>query len=307
MNTKLAWRSTGVRYMPNGLELFQSESITGTSLPWEASVTYETNDFERDVIERSQTIPVLVDFWAEWCGPCKVLGPVLEKLAGEQSDRWAFAKLDTEAHPQVAARYGVRSIPNVKLFVDGEVVDEFVGALPEPRVVDWLSKSIPSRYRAQLADARRILSKNGAGPALDILRPITAAEPDNDEALVLTARAFLDSDPGRAAKTVEPVQLGSPHFDEAEAIRTLSSMSAGVDDPRLLPESPVKERYLQAIRSARTGDYETTLEGFIDVVRKDRKYDDDGARRGCVAIFNLLGNDHELTKRFRSALSSALF
>ncbi len=270
-------------------------------------MTYETNDFERDVIERSRTIPVLVDFWAEWCGPCKVLGPVLEKLAGEQSYLWAFAKLDTEANPQVAARYGVRSIPNVKLFVDGEVANEFVGALPEPRIVEWLRKAVPSRYRAHLADARRMLSDNGAGPALDILRPIVAAEPDNDEALVLTARAFLDSDPDRAAGTVDPVRLGSPHFDEAEAIRTLSSMFAGMDGPRLLPESPVKERYLQAVRSARKGDYEAALEGFIDVVRKDRKYDDDGARRGCVAIFNVLGNDHELTKRYRAALSSALF
>ena len=273
----------------------------------EESVTYDTDDFDRDVIERSRTIPVLVDFWAEWCGPCKVLGPVLEKLAGEQSDRWAFVKLDTEAFPHVSARYGVRSIPNVKLFVDGEVADEFVGALPEPRVVEWLGKAIPSRYRAQLADARRLLSDNGAGPALEVLRPIMAAEPDNHEALVLTARAVLYADSEQAADIVGPVPLGSPHYDEAEAIRTLSSMSAGMDDPPLLPQSPVKERYLQAIRSARTGDYEAALEGFIDVVRRDRRYDEDGARRGCVAIFNLLGNDHELTRRFRSALSSALF
>jgi putative thioredoxin len=270
-------------------------------------VTYDTNDFERDVIERSRTIPVLVDFWAEWCGPCKVLGPVLEKLAGEQSDRWALAKLDTEAFPHISAQYGIRSIPNVKLFVDGEVIDEFVGALPEPSVVEWLRKAIPSRYRMQMADARRMLSDSGAGPALDILRPIIAAEPDNQEALVLTARALLSTDPAQAATIVDPVQLGSPHYDEAEAIRTLSSMFAGMDDPRLLPESPVKERYLQAIRSARTGDYETALEGFIGLVRKDRKYDDDGARRGCIAIFYLLGNDHELTRRYRAALSSALY
>ena len=135
-------------------------------------MTYDTNDFDRDVVERSWTIPVLVDFWAEWCGPCRVLGPVLEKLAGEHSHQWAFVKLDTEAHPHIAARHGVRSIPNVKLFVDGRVSDEFVGALPEARVVEWLKKALPSRFRSQLAEARRALSDNGTCAALEILRPI---------------------------------------------------------------------------------------------------------------------------------------
>ena len=268
---------------------------------------YDTNDFDRDVVEHSWTIPVLVDFWAEWCGPCRVLGPVLEKLAGERSDQWAFVKLNTEAHPQVAARYGVRSIPNVKLFVDGVVSDEFVGALPEARVVEWLRKALPSRFRSQLVEARRALSDNGTGAALEILRPITAAEPDNHEALVLMARALLHSDADHAARTVDPVQLGSPNFDEAEAIRTLSSTVASIDEPGILPEGPVKESYLGAVRSLRTEDYGTALEGFIEVVRRDRKYNDDGSRKACIAIFNLLGNDHELTRRFRPALSSALF
>ena len=270
-------------------------------------MTYDTNDFDRDVVERSWTIPVLVDFWAEWCGPCRVLGPILEKLAGEHSDEWAFVKLDTEAHPHIAARYGVRSIPNVKLFVDVGVSDEFVGALPEASVVEWLGKTLPGRFRSQLAEARRVLSDNGTGAALEILRPITAAEPDNHEALVLMARALLLSDADHAARTVGPVQLGSPNFDEAEAIRTLSSMVASIDQPGVLPESPVKGSYLGAVRSLRTGDYGTALEGFIDVVRRDRKYNDDGSRKACIAIFNLLGNDHELTRRFRPALSSALF
>ena len=270
-------------------------------------MAYDTTDFERDVIERSRTIPVLVDFWAEWCGPCKVLGPVLEKLAGEQSDRWALAKVDTEAFPHISARYGIRSIPNVKLFVDGEVVDEFVGALPEPAVVEWLGKAMPSRYRAQLADARRVLAENGTGPALEVLRPIVAEEPDNHEALVLTARAVMSTNPDEAATVVDPVTLGSPHYDEAEAVRELCSMFARLEEPGLLPESPVKGAYVQALRSARAGDFDAALEGLIEVVRKDRRYDDDGARKGCIAIFNLLGNDHELTKRFRSALSRALY
>ena len=273
----------------------------------ERRVTYDTSKFDRDVVERSWTIPVLVDFWAEWCGPCKVLGPVLERLAGEHSGEWGFAKLDIEAHPQIAARYGVRSIPNVKLFVDGQVSDEFVGALPESKVVEWLRKAVPSRFRSQLAEARRVMSENGAGPALEMLRPVVAAEPDNHEALVLMARALLRSDPGQAVRIVSPVQLGSRSFDEAEAIRTLSPMLIGIDDPLLLPESPVRERYLEAVGSLKAGDFAMTLERLIDVVRRDREYNDDGSRRACLAIFNLLGNDHEFTRKYRAALSSALF
>ena len=270
-------------------------------------MTYDTEDFERDVIQLSRTIPVVVDFWAEWCGPCKVLGPVLERLAGESSGDWALAKLDTEAFPHIAARYGIRSIPNVKLFVDGEVVDEFVGALPEREVMEWLRRAMPSRYRLELEDARRMLSENNAGRALEMLRPITEAEPDNDEALVLTARAILHTDSDQATTIAGRVKLGSPSYDEAEAIRTLALSFTKVDDPGVLSDSLVKESYLHALHSARSGDFEAALEGLIEVVRKDRNYDDDGSRKSCVAIFNLLGNDHELTRRFRPALSSALY
>ena len=270
-------------------------------------MTFDTDDFARDVIERSSTIPVLVDFWAAWCGPCRVLGPILEKLANEHEGEWALAKLDTEAHPQIAAQYGIRSIPNVKLFIDGQVSDEFVGALPEPRVVEWLGKAIPSRYRAQLAGARQLLSDHGAAQALEMLRPIVAAEPDNDEALVLLARAVLHSDPDEAGRSVESIQLGSRHFEEADGIKALVAMFARIDGPQSVPEDPVRDDYLRAMSKARSGDFEAALEAFIGVVRRNRYYDEDGARKACIAVFNLLGDDHEATKQFRSSLSSALY
>ena len=152
-----------------------------------------------------------------------------------------------------------------------------------------------------------MLAENDAGPALETLWPITEAEPDNDEALALTARALLHTDFDQAAMIAGRVGLGSSHYDEAEAVRTLASMFARVDDPGPLPDNPVKEDYLQALRSARSGNFKAALDGLIDVVRKDRRYDDDGARRCCVAIFYLLGNDHELTRRSRAVLSSALY
>ena len=105
----------------------------------------ELIDFQSDVIEASKTTPVLVDFWAEWCGPCVMLSPSLEKLANEAGDSWNLLKVNTESQPELAAEYGIRSIPNVKLFVNGEISGEFVGALPEEEIKRWLESNIPDQ------------------------------------------------------------------------------------------------------------------------------------------------------------------
>jgi putative thioredoxin len=269
-------------------------------------LAYDTDDFATDVIQRSHTVPVLVDFWAEWCGPCKVLGPVLERLAGQSDGEWELAKLNTENHQDIARQYDIRSIPNVKLFVDGEVVNEFVGALPEPRVVDWLQTAIPSKYRAQLAGARQLLTENGASGAIELLQTIVAAEPGNDEATVLLAQAFLGSDHRQSIEIVKVVEPSSKHYEAAEAVKSLAATFGSVDGQELA-DSPVKDGYIAAIRDAQSHAYEASLEGFLEVVRRDRQYDKDGARKAIIAIFKLLGEDHALTGKYRRALSSALY
>ena len=118
------------------------------------TMSHEITDFTTDVLERSNSIPVLVDFWAAWCGPCRTLGPVLERLAEKQAGRWVLAKVDTEKFPQIAAQYGVRGIPNVKLFIKGKVVDEFTGALPERAVEQWLAKAVPGPHHAAQKSTR---------------------------------------------------------------------------------------------------------------------------------------------------------
>jgi putative thioredoxin len=117
-------------------------------------VNYEVQNFQKDVIDKSFDKPVLVDFWAEWCAPCRMIGPVLEKLAEENKDNWELVKLDTEKNQDVAMKYGVRGIPNVKLFKNGEVINEFTGALPEPAIKEWLKKSIPGKFSDQIEHAK---------------------------------------------------------------------------------------------------------------------------------------------------------
>ena len=270
-------------------------------------MAYDTDQFEIDVIQKSYTIPVLVDFWAEWCGPCKVLGPVLEKLALEHEDEWLLAKLNTEAHPAIAAQYAIRSIPNVKLFVDGQVSKEFVGALPEPQVVEWLRKAVPSKYRIQLDGARQLLLEKRTAHAREILDTVIAAEPDNGQAIVLLAQAHLETDPEQAVRTLEPIKLGSEHSEDAEGIRTLVGMFKHIEQAGSLPDHAVRAEYETAIHEARSGSYEAALSGFVNVIRRNRYYDDDGARKACIAIFKLLGEDHQVTRAYRDALSNALY
>ena len=158
-------------------------------------MTLEVANFENDVIEASRSKPVLVDFWAEWCGPCRMLGPVLEKLADENSETWTLAKVNTDENPAVAQRYRISSIPAVKLFVDGEVADEFIGALPEQQVRDWLEKALPSETKRMVDAAEALIAQSDEAGAEALLRDALAQEPDNTRAGVLLARLLVLRDP----------------------------------------------------------------------------------------------------------------
>ena len=271
------------------------------------SVNYDTDDFERDVLERSYRIPVLVDFWAEWCGPCRVLGPLLEKLAEESNDSWALAKLNTDKHPELSARYGIRSIPNVKLFVEGKAVDGFIGALPENMVRAWLIKALPSKFFNQIKDAERLLAEGRIGEAQRILEQVVGAEANNDLANTLLGRTYVFSDPGKAIEIVDRIGPTSEYSEIAEAIKTFGEMFLYLEDSTPLKEGVARERYLSAIESLRSQNFGDALGSFIDVIRKDRYYDNDGSRRACVAIFRFLGEDHEVTKEYRQVFASVLY
>jgi len=269
-------------------------------------MAYDVSDFEKEVIEQSYTIPVLVDFWADWCGPCKVIGPVLERLAGQSDGRWALAKVDTGQHTDVAGKYNIQSIPNVKLFVDGAVVNEFVGALPEYQVQRWLETAIPSKHRRQVEQAEAFLVAGNLGPARVLLESVISLEPGNIEARILLARSLVFADPAQAAATIgnldEPKQA-----DLLSAIRVVARLDSFAHDPGKLPDGEVRELYHSAIQHVAAGNFDTAVGQFIEVIRENRSYDDDGSRKACIAVFKLLGEEHEVTRRHRRDFSSALY
>jgi len=268
-------------------------------------MTYDVVDFNNEVIERSAKVPVLVDFWAEWCGPCKILGPVLERVAAESDGRWALAKVDTELHREVSAQYNIRSIPNIKLFVERKVAAEFVGALPEPAVRQWLKKNLPARYTKELEQADRLLAEGKEKQARTLLEEIIKHEPDNHRARVTLARIYFYTDQHKAVEFVRSIEADSDVFDIAEAIRTFATLLD--KSASSLPDGEVRSEYLEAIAFLRVANYDDALAKFIAVIRNDRYYDDDGARKACIAIFKILGEEHELTQRFRKEFSRALY
>ncbi len=269
-------------------------------------MNHEITDFATDVLERSRKLPVLVDFWAEWCGPCRVLSPILERLAEHNGDRWVLATVNTDLHQDLAARYGVRGIPNVKLFVDGKVVNEFTGALPERAVAQWLAKALPGKHEKDIAAAQALLSREDYESARAILEGILAHEPDNEQARVLLAGTFVFSDPAKAAELVARVEEHSRYFPIAEAIRTHADLLEKEAHPEALPEGPARARYRDALGHLARKEFDPALQKFIEVIREDRPYDNDGARRAVIAIFRILGEEHAVTQKYRRAFSSAL-
>jgi len=230
-------------------------------------LAHNVTDFHTEVLEASREAPVLVDFWAEWCAPCRVLGPVLEGMAAAAHGRWRLAKVDTERHPELADRYGIRGIPDVRLFVDGEPVDGFVGALPEPAIKRWLDGALA----------------------------------------VLEARSFLFTDPARAAALVEGVEPGGPGGEALLGLQSMARLLLRAQAPPPEGEGAVVERYMEALQALSRKDFQAALEGFVHVVRSHRTLDGEGAREGCVAIFRHLGPEHPLTLRYRKELAAALY
>jgi putative thioredoxin len=278
-------------------------------------------NFDEIVLRGSATQPVLVDFWAPWCGPCKMLGPILDKLATEFAGRFTLAKLNTDDEPELASRYGIRGIPNVKAFVGGKVVDEFTGVLPESGVRAFLARVVPSPAAALVAEAQGLLERKDALAALAKLDAAYALDPANDAARIARIEALLALD-RRDQAAVVLAELEAPKAvagrdprDEmrlaALKARVALGAGAGADLEALAGaarHSPVdcvaKLAYADAL--AAKGDYERALPELLAIVAADRTFQDDIGRKRMLTIFDALGPDSDLARRYRRELAAAL-
>ncbi len=260
-------------------------------------------NFQREVIEQSFLKPVLVDFWAPWCGPCRVLGPILEQIAEENKDRFVLVKVNTEEQPELAQQYRIMSIPNVKLFVKGKVVNEFAGALPRQAILKWLDENIPSEEAQELKD---ILAGETAVPdeaLIERLRTVVQKYPNNDEGRVALARHLVFRAPDEAEELVAHIRPGNEHWEKAEDIRMLAQLMRLEDTG----QGPAAELLAQARDALKAGELEKAIKLLIDATSADKACCDELPRKAGIALFRTLGNDHELTRKYRRMFDMVLW
>jgi putative thioredoxin len=272
--------------------------------------------FESDVLERSRTVPVVVDFWAPWCGPCRTLGPVLEELARDAKGSWILAKVNADESPELARAHGVRGIPAVKAFVDGRVVDEFTGALPRAQIEEFLARVAPSRVDRVARQAVEAGENGDRGRERELWSAVLEEDPRHALGRIRRARLLLSD--GRiedATADLEAVPADSELHQDAANLLQLSEWARRVGDRNLdavrekaaTDPDNVGARYDLGCALAVGGDFEGALAEFLEVVRRDRGFENDAGRVGMLSLFALLGDDHELTREFRGQLSSLLF
>jgi putative thioredoxin len=248
--------------------------------------------FQRDVIEGSGLRPVVVDFWAEWCAPCRSLGPVLESLAAEKSGAFLLGKLDVDRNPEVAQGFQVRSIPAVKAFVDGQVVDEFTGALPEPQVRGWIESLLPTGADRLCAEAAEAEAAGRLDSAEDTYRRALEADPLHPGARLGLARTLASG--GRYDEARELAAALMPDPEAARVMARVRVAGWGSGDE----VGPLAE----ARSSAARGEWRDSLEAMLRLVPAGPE-----AREAMLDIFAVLGDEDPLTKEYRPKLASALF
>jgi putative thioredoxin len=266
--------------------------------------------FEAQVIERSKTIPVLVDFWATWC--CQTLAPVLAQIAEADAGRFELVKVDTEKAPEAAARLGIRSIPNVKLFIDGKPVAEFVGALPGGSIRKFLDEHLPSPADTHVAEGRRALASGDLVAARTAFDAAIAIAPKHGGALLGLARLALhDGDAVAFARWLDEID---PRSDEDEAGDKLRRALVLLNERDAVGGTAVALARTQADANdvdawyglgcchAIEGHWEPALVALLESIKLKPKHRDAAAHKAMLAVFGLIGRAHELTDAYQRQL-----
>lgn len=268
--------------------------------------------FAEAVVAESRNRPVVVDFWADWCGPCRVLSPVIERVAAEFGEDVLLATLDTDRNPNTAMTYGIQAIPAVKAFIDGEVASEFTGALPEEHVRAFFAALTATPAEMAAAEADELAATGDLAAAEARYRELLAEDADNGDALAGLAAILLER--GEREEAEELIERAGSNR-RAKALRHhlfLEEFSGKHDaatleqEARQAPDDP-RARYRWGVMLAAHARYEEALDELLESVRLDRHFGGDAARKAALAVFDLLGLESALVREYQRRLTQLLF
>ncbi|MEZ5672085.1 MAG: thioredoxin [Thiotrichaceae bacterium] len=280
-------------------------------------IAVTATNFTQEVIEKSSQVPVLVDFWAEWCAPCKMLMPILTKLAEEYHGQFILAKVNTDEQQELATQYGIRSIPTLKLFRRGRVVEDVAGVQSETVLRNLIDKhrDRPADKLRLQAEAHRFAGNNEQ--AIAILQSACALEPTYYDVHIDLIKLLIMSQQVEAAETILkdlPVNIQTEPrvqvlYQLLSFARMVENAPAQYDLEILLQSEPenLQARHQLAALQVLNENYSAALDHFLELMRRDRKFQEDAGRKGLLAVFNLLGNQGELVSRYRSQMTRLLY
>jgi len=274
------------------------------------------DDFDTEVLEKSRHTLVVVDFWAAWCAPCRILMPLLEQLAKEYQGKFLLAKVNSDEQQALAAQWSVRSLPTVKLFRDARMVDEFLGAQPEPVIRSTLERHLPRESDALREAARAALQAGDRTRALTLLKKALALDPDRLEVKMDLAVALMQSgDLDGVDDILTTLPLPEREEEAVKALVAQLSLARGAQSAPPLAElqqrlaaheDDLQSRYELGALYALEGDYGEALAQFFEIMKRDRRFNDDIGRRSLLAVFEILGDDHQLVQQYRRKMAPLL-
>jgi len=274
-------------------------------------------NFERIVVQGSHERPVLVDFWADWCAPCRTLMPILASLADDYGGKLLVAKVNTEEEQALAVEYGIRSLPTVQLFKAGRPVDQFMGALPKPQVLEFLERHLPRESDRLLAGAQGLLNTGDSEGAALLVDQVRTLDPDH--ARIRLVEAGIEVTAGNLQGAQEILaDIPRELADDPEVISLKGRVGFAVLQADSPPETTLRSRletdpkdsdahYRLAAHLVVRGDFEEALEQLLELMKRDRTFEDDAGRKGMLEIFAMLGEQDDLVTRYRSQMSNALY